>query len=319
MINRDKYKSWMGDDNFYAAVVADSTAMRPGYKETGVRLTTVEVGFPHIILPQVLTHRQFSRNTSSSRAIPTQKLLDHTLKEGFIPSFWGKNQPGMQAEEETDEKVLLYGTYAYDRKQAWTSALVTAYHWAKAFANAGYHKQIVNRLLEPFSWVKMVITATEWENFFNLRLDHAAQPEIQQLAHLINDAISLSHPNILLEDEWHLPYVEDLQEHPISVQLGASTARCARVSYMNHDNSTPDLEKDIALYTDLKKAGHMSPFEHQAKPMYLPKRHEELRPSFIMKEQGITHVDMDGNTWSGNFREWIQHRQIEDYQVVGNV
>jgi thymidylate synthase ThyX len=165
-------------------------------------------------------------------------------------------------------------------------------------------------LLEPFQHIKVIVTATEWENFFKLRIHKDAQPEMCQLATHMAFALDDSTPTKLIAGEWHLPYVEYeefLDEHECYVEIDkaikCSVARCARVSYLNHDNSSPDIEKDIALADCLLEAGHMSPFEHQGTPM----RPESFN---VHAEDGITHIDKYDNLWSGNFRNWIQHRQL---------
>lgn len=288
-----------------AKVICDSI------NSNGVRLTTMELQFHRFILAEFNTHRMFSRSASSSRAIPVDKMLKQMQENPAMPIHWGKNQPGMQAKDECNNLVTMDWDYYNDcectgtRELAWKEAAENAASKARAFEFAGYHKQIVNRLLEPFQWIKVIVTATEWENFFKLRLHKAAQPEIRVLAEHMKKAMDESIPKLLKDGEWHLPYisVEDCIKTTTDNFVKLSVARCARVSYLNHDNSIPNIEKDIALADRLLEDGHMSPFEHVATPM--------SQASFtVYAEEGITHRDKYDILWSGNFRSWIMYRNL---------
>ena len=288
-----------------AKVIADSIA-------NGVRLTTMELKFHRFILPEFNTHRMFSRNASSSRAIPIEKMLEQVKAEPSIPIHWGKNQPGMQAREEID--------HIETAKYRWTLAAEQAVLYATKLNSMQLHKQVVNRLLEPFQYIKVIVTATEWDNFFKLRLHPDAQPEIAFLASKMQEAMNNSVPEKLEHGEWHLPYVDRNEfqingtysglpyiEIDYTRAIKCSVARCARVSYLNHDNTNPDIEKDIALYDRLLKDGHMSPFEHVATPIKTP-NYDGFSSKFW--EKGVTHTDRNDNFWSGNFKSWLQYRQM---------
>ena len=272
-----------------AKIIADSIS------PSGIRLTTLELKFHRFILPEFMTHRMFSRNASSSRAIPVEKMIHQVRDNAAFPEYWGKNQPGMQAREEVEDTEACIELW-------WEAAFDTA-DTAEAFKDLGVHKQITNRLLEPFQWISVVVTSTEWNNFFKLRLHKDAQPEMRVLAEHMKKAMDESTPVELQPGEWHLPYV-DCNEFDIKEEaLKCSVARCARVSYLNHDNSTPDVDKDIALADMLLEAGHMSPLEHQLTPMESPKDDYNF-------EKGVTHIDRDGWKWSGNSRAWYQYRHL---------
>ena len=274
-----------------AKIIADSIS------PSGIRLTTLELKFHRFILPEFMTHRMFSRNASSSRAIPVEKMIHQVKNNAAFPEYWGKNQPGMQAREEVEDTEACIELW-------WEAAFDTA-DTAEAFKDLGVHKQITNRLLEPFQWISVVVTSTEWNNFFKLRLHKDAQPEMRVLAEHMKKAMDESTPVELQPGEWHLPYV-DCNEFDIKEEaLKCSVARCARVSYLNHDNSTPDVDKDIALADMLLEAGHMSPLEHQLTPMESPKDNYNF-------EKGVTHIDRDGWKWSGNFRSWVMYRKLLD-------
>lgn len=243
------------------------------------RLTTLQLRYPKFIHGEAMTHRVFSRNASSSRAIPVERLIQDVINDPVYPSHWGANQKGMSADAECNGKVLariLDNGIAYEqsREQAWDEAREIAIEYARAFATAGYHKQIVNRLLEPFCHINVVVSSTQWSNFFALRRHPAAQPEMRILADAIYEAMSCSVPVYLEPDEWHTPYVtreEDLplfEKDMLLQRISASVARCARVSYLTQEGTKPNLTEDIALAERLLKAQplHASPAEHQATP-----------------------------------------------------
>lgn len=279
-----------------AKIIADSIS------DSQIRITTMELCYPLIAHAEFMTHRMFSRNAASNRAIPTRKIIDQVEKNPFVPTYWGKNQPGMQAIQRLREMEMQHC------ESEWHDAAENSIKSAKYLASQGLHKQIVNRLLEPFQWVKVIVTATEWDNFFKLRLHPDAQPEIQELAKCMKMAMDNSNPKELKHGEWHLPYLADgdFLKTTKDNLVKLSVARCARVSYLNHDNENPDIDKDIALADKLLEAGHMSPFEHQATPM----KYTHYRECEQKWEKGVTHTDRISRQWSANFRGWIQYRQL---------
>jgi len=225
---------------------------------SGKRITTFQLRFPRFIHAEFMTHRMFSRNASSSRAVPVARMIADVEADPVVPLFWGKNQPGMQAREEMDERGQAYG------RAVWERATEDALHAAQCLMDLGAHKQIINRLLEPFSHINVVCTATEWDNFFALRMHEDAEPHINLLATIMHQAMQDSTPQVLKAGEWHLPYVDE--DMPLETALKVSTARCARVSYMTHDQQPSTVEKDVALAEKLmaQVPMHASPMEHQA-------------------------------------------------------
>lgn len=222
-------------------------------------LVTMELRYPRFIHAEFMTHRVFSRNASSSRAVPVSRMIQDVLDDPAMPVVWGSNKPGMQAGE---------GLTTADRKRAvteWIDARDSAVNHARNLAAMRLHKQIVNRILEPFAHISVVCTATDWNNFFSLRCHPDADPTMRALAEAMRDAIWWSLPT---PAEWHLPYVSDDEraniDTPVDTLAMISAARCARVSYLNHDGTAPDIDKDLALAKRLLDSKHMSPFEHQA-------------------------------------------------------
>ena len=245
----------------------------------GKRITSLQCHFPRFILAQVNTHRMFSRNTASSRAVPVQKMIDRIKTEPVIPVHWGLNQAGMVAQEEIAQKEKPLAQFI------WENAMNHALFASKQLQEIGLHKQIANRLLEPFMYVDSVITATEWDNFFKLRLHEDSQPEIQLLAQKMKEAMNKSVP---AKSQVHLPYIMDDELNEASKASKAtidiflelaplSAARCARVSYLNHEGKTPDFKKDMETFQKLKSGGHWSPMEHQAIAITEPEFFVSLR------------------------------------------
>jgi thymidylate synthase ThyX len=274
-------------------IIADSI-----YKEH--RITTMQLTYPRFIHSEFMTHRVFSRNASSSRAVPVSKTIAQVKESPAAPVHWGRNQSGMQAREELGNMDKLRAHLV------WKEAAQSAVSYAEKLVGLGVHKQIVNRILEPFQLIHVVVTATEWDNFFSLRMHKDAQPEMQTLATLMYHAIEESTPEVLSIGEWHLPYIsrEEVLAHKARGSfmdaVRCSAARCARVSYIKHDGATPKLEDDLELFSQLvvrpftdkrgstltsKDPIHASPIEHQATP--------------DIQEVG-----------SGNFRGWLQFRKI---------
>lgn len=190
----------MNKTNYKAVVLKDSVA--PG----GQRLTTLEITFPRIVLPELNTHRAFSRNSASSRAIPVEKMIKRVEEDPFVPEYWGVNQRGMVAEEDSDEE---------SKKEAiaeWLMARDNAVASAKKLMQLNMHKQITNRLLEPFMWHTVIVSATEWDNWDALRTHADAQPEIRRIAIAMKEARNNSNPVSLNYGELHLPLVDDVEE-----------------------------------------------------------------------------------------------------------
>lgn len=256
-----------------AKIIAHSS--HPGCPD----LYTVQARYPRFIHAESKTHRLLNiddatyeivqdislmedrnlcRNASSSRAIPVERMICEVLDDPAMPVSWGRNQRGMQADVD-----LRPGQQALART-TWLEARDAAVKAARDFIDLGLHKQAANRVLEPFAHITVIITATEWDNFFDLRCHPAADPTMRALAEKIHEVMRTSTPTPV---EWwgHLPYVT--ADDPESLPLARiSAARCARVSYLNHDGSAPDPQKDMALAQRLLDERHMSPFEHQARP-----------------------------------------------------
>jgi thymidylate synthase ThyX len=274
-----------------------------------VRLTTIEVTLPRIVLAELNTHRMFSRNSASSRAIPVKKMLERVKNDPFIPVWWGKNQKGMQAAEELapGAKSLALAEWLLARD----NAVATVERLQEG--DIDLHKQIANRLLEPWLFHTVIVTATEWDNFWGLRRHPDAQPEIKRAADMMWDAYQASFPVAVGDGEWHLPLVEaneafNLQVNGMSIQdvCKVSVGRCARVSYLTHDGKR-DPKADIELCERLAKSGHMSPMEHVATPMTRDQAVKILRKPGVV---GLDLLDIDARTvFAGNFRGWVQMRK----------
>ena len=255
-----------------AEVVADSCAKGKPWQ----RIATIKVHFPRYILAEVNTHRVFSRSYSSSRAIPTKRMVAMIRKDPAMPESWGQNKAGMQAGMELDGWRLVVV------KGLWLTGMWIMTTLALLAARVGVHKQVVNRMIEPWAHATGVITSTEWANFFALRRHPDADPTFRRLAEAIYRALLTSVPRELDEGEWHLPFVTREDEKAAyfatigrpgadarSRLLVVSTARCARASYGLFDGAErSSYDDDLKLVEKLKtsKPAHASPFEHQATP-----------------------------------------------------
>lgn len=242
-----------------AQILADSLN-----SATGDRLTTYQIRVPKWILAEINTHRALSRNFASSRAIPSRTIRKQIIDDPFVPVYFGANQKGMQAQSE------LTGLRLELAKQTWKLARFPScgFHWLGE--KIGLHKQIVNRMLEPWMWADGVISATEFRNFFALRNHEDAQPEFRELARQMQELYEGNQPKVLQPGEWHLPFIDtsDLILYPEQVEM-ISSARCARVSYLLRDGKRSTPEADLKLCKRLIGSfpGHWSPTEHPAKAM----------------------------------------------------
>lgn len=289
-----------------AKIIADSVSA-----VNGQRITTFELEYPRFIHSELMTHRLFSRNAMSSRAVPIEKMIEQVRNNPAKPIHWGKNQSGMQASEELGEP------WRSEVEAEWEEAAKNSAKNAEAMMEMYSHKQIANRILEPFQIMKTVLTATEFDNFFWLRKHEDAQPEIKYLADKMYEAMEENNTATLSSDDWHTPYFGDgywLKDCGISLEdaLAISSSCCAQVSYRLLDDS---IEKARKVYQRLVESTpvHASPFEHCASPM----KYEKLNKNSLASgwEKGTTHMDKEYNFWSGNFKSWIQYRQLIDGNV----
>lgn len=288
--------------SFEATIVADSIS------PTGIRLTTFQLRYPRFIHAELMTHRVFSRNASSSRAIPVEKLIQELHRDPALPVYWGSNKPGMQAGEELTGSDLIAAQWT------WRNAMTEAIDFAMELVRLGLHKQIANRILEPWAHINVVVTATSWENFYTLRRHKDAQPEIKFLADLMWDAHQASTPMLLQPGCWHLPFCTNEEidvdlvlhgEPAYDKLIKVSVARCARVSYLTHDGRQTSFEEDLTLYERLLGAQplHASPAEHQATPDTYKIQGKGLPGG------GIPYAEWQQSELHGNLHGWIQYRK----------
>ena len=340
MLNKEFFNR---ETNITAKVVCDSIS------EQGIRLTTFEIEYPRIVMSEFNTHRSVSKNSSSSRAIPVVKMLEHTKNINLKPIYFGSKKSGMQAGEEIIGEDLEYA------HAVWDSALASAIGQAELLDDCGVAKEVTNRLVEPFQLVKVVCTATDWENFFNLRLHPDSDPNICMLAYKMYQAMQESEPVELKSGEWHLPYV-DKYDIPVTYSdqggyeyetgyhvfyydkevnhtceqvltleqaIKLSAASCASVSYRTEGMT---LEKAGKIFDMLIKAEviHSSPFEHLATPIvevwdktgdtfnvFINREKSKNVARFMDTwEDGVTHMNKQGELCSGNLRGFIQYRHL---------
>lgn len=270
-----------------AKVIADSVS------PDGDRLTTIEATFHRFVLAEFNTHRAFSRNSASSRAIPVQKQIARVRDNPAVPVSFPAEQRGMQGGKELSDPLL------HEAQLSWVEAAKVAVKSAQHLANLGVHKSVVNRVLEPYMWHTVIVSATDWQGFWDQRVSRLAQPEIRVVAEQMLNVYNDSKPDEVGYNMWHLPYIDSedyavaiTNELPWETLKQISVARCARVSYLTHDGQR-SFDKDIELYNRLVSARplHASPLEHVAQPV-------------------------KGNP-PGNFRGWLQYRHIVEGTIDG--
>ena len=280
--------------------------------EQGMPLITAQFKYPRFIHAEFMTHREFSRNASSSRAIPVKKMIEQVRLDPAMPIHWGANQPGMQADNQLDPVKLAIA------KGQWHEAAWNAANVAEDMEDTGLHKQVANRILEPFQWMHVIATTSNTSNFFGLRRHKDAQPEIKLVAELWHEALEQTPVKLVKQGEWHLPYItandviavfqhlkigriirsEPSDAEIDNVLVAVSAARCARVSYLTHEGTTPTVQQDLDLYQRLVGAQplHASPTEHQATPDWL--------------ESGMLAEGWQNPQEHGNLIGWRQFRKM---------
>lgn len=274
MIDKNKSK-------ITATIVADSIGSH------GIRLTTFQVRVPKYLLQEIARHRVLSLSFNSSRAIPAKVIRSQVWQDPVIPIEWGSNRSGMSA------GASLRNWHLQLAKIGWLAAskLACICHWG--LSKTGLHKQHVNRILEGFIWADGVISSTNWDNLFALRIHPDAQPEFRKLADEMRQSIRTNQPEYLTIADWHLPYItdDDRANNELATLKLLSASRCARVSYgLKPFDRDADMKRAYLLLNADPK--HLSPFEHVASPLY---------GSFNTIPQ------------SGNYRGWYQFRkEIED-------
>lgn len=255
----------------------------------GIRITTMHLRYWRAIHAELMTHRVFSRNARSSRAVPSRVLLTEPI---FIPVF-GMNKRGMQSD-------IVAPPELQDKwRREWQDLAAVCRDYVERWSEEGMHKQHANRPLEWFGWIDVLVTSTYWENFWALRISKYAQPEFDELAREMKSVMEASTPKPLQPGEWHLPYISDEEriEFELEKLKTLSTARCARLSYVPFDGNA-DYEAEVKRYESLvvSQPVHASPAEHQATP-----------DEFVTAGRGGFWRSPE---FHGNFNGWIQHRQL---------
>jgi len=325
-----EYKSEViGKNGISARVVAKS---KSAYSDTII--TTWEYDAPKCILAELNTHNMLVKNAQSSRAVPVKKVIEQIRNNPVTPVHWGSNQAGMVAGEEIDTPIR-FSICDHDgdemdfeyisRDEAWRISAGEIASIMEQWNAAGYHKQIVNRIGEAFTMVRGVITGTEIDNFFHLRYHKDADPYIQELARCMWEAYELAEAEELYKDEWHVPYVyttisEDGKTYykeqsdgqmficTAEEALKISAAACGQVSYRKLDLSEETVDRvwDRLMGGDII---HASVTGHQATPIRYYEFYEREEDLDCM-ENGVTHVDIEKQKWSAQFKHWIMHRKL---------
>lgn len=305
-----------------AKLIADSTNW------LGNRVSTFVLIYPRYIHAEFMTHRVFSKNSASSRAIPVSKMIEEVRTNTVYP-MWTRNKKGMQGEIIEDEELIK----VLDRD--WEFSRDFNINEAGALNDKGVHKQHANRTLEPFQNIKIICTGTDWENFFELRDHKDAMPEIQILAKSIKNELLNNQPTYLEQGDWHIPFGDRVPEvdllnrsykellnstnweyepdkhliadHIKTIRIKIATARCARISYNNFEG-TIDVEKDIDLFNKLveSRPRHFSPTEHICK-VPTDKELKHFNAGYIYTGSSWKYTK---GKYISNLNGWIQLRKL---------
>lgn len=301
--------------------------LKDSVSPTGVRLTTLIARFPRFILAELNTHRVLSRNSASSRAIPTERLIQSVKDNPFIPETFNSRIKGMGIGDELNSDESDYA------KNTWIRASQDAIHRATILSEIGIDKSRANRILEPFMWHTAIISSTEWDNMMGLRCpdgdspdkDFPAQWEFQQISILIRDAMKASEPESLEYGQWHIPlihgiasddpYIIDVLDSSDRIEIIKKVAarQLARVSFDTH-TQYESVDVAVSKSHDLSSSAHFSPFEHIARPLaYIDtfNKMSEIADKIVMPVSclGDTLRNSMDKMWCGNFRGWIQMRK----------
>jgi hypothetical protein len=279
---------------YSAEIIADSIS------PDGVRLTTFETEWPHAVHKDFMTHT-FPKNFESFRAQPPEKVLERVKTDPFVPKVFYKRAPGMNHGEPFEDQAEARGLYL--------EALNYSIHIAEAMLAMNMSKDQVNFILQDYSFIRGVVTATEWDHFFGLRADpENTRPEVREVARMMRDSHAAATPKRLDYGEWHLPFTEDRDTDFWEWWLQVSTGRTARISYASH-RGTRDQADDARLHDDLLGNGHMSPTGHQATPIPPSGEHK-----YIWRYIGDKKFKFNGPDWSGALYGWAQYRKSILYE-----
>lgn len=298
---------------------------RSKHFETGTILSTIVADYPRIVHAEFMTHRMLSKNSSSSRAIPANTVIEQLEESPFIPEFWGMNQSGMQAKSQLEGEALELA------RQVWNMAGKNTIEVTKILKSLNVHKQLANRVSEWMQNIRVCISGTEWNNFHWLRNHGDAQPEIQDLAIAIESAMNIwdaqGKTQTLNIGEWHLPFYKEgiwrpraggLDEYGFTLEDARmiSVSCAAQTSYRKNDDSLEKAKKLFDMFFNTTHI-HASPSEHAATVMALTNyfKQNEIKQAgfqsmFEGMNEGATHVDKNGDIWSGNFKHFVQFRQL---------
>lgn len=271
----------------------------------GNRLTTWLLTYPRMIHAEFMTHRVFSRNAASSRAIPIAKMIEAVQTGPAWPELWGSNKPGMQAGDPLDAEAQRHCLAELNDLREWAIQVVAKVE------SLGLHKQNANRYIEPWGHITVLATATDHSNFFKLRAHPAAQPEFQVLAYRMLNAYLRSSPQALDWGDWHLPGIDPdaADMYSTAEKLKIAVAQAARASYSAFDEGI-EADKAFALHDRLRDAGHWSPFEHAAQAisdLFPDKMHKAFR------SYPWSNFDWPG---MGGPSQWGQYRKVFDTECT---
>lgn len=291
--------------------------LKDSINKQGDRLTTFRLTYPRIILAELNTHRVYSKNTSSSRAIPVKDNIERIRNDPFIPDQWVKNARGMFSLDYIDNNLE-------EIMRLWLEANYIMGDIGKNLAEYELHKQYANRLLEPFMYVDTILTGTDFNNFFYLRTAEDAQPEIQELANCMYEVYSESTPDLLYYGEWHVPYIDTIRENDsltysindqiidIDTAIKIAISCCGQVSYRKLNTT---IEKALEIYAKFMNNSrlHASPLEHVATPFSDLEYESRIKVRDLLQVElgdNISSFDLEKILYKRNFKGWTQYRTL---------
>lgn len=291
--------------------------LKDSINKQGDRLTTFRLTYPRIILAELNTHRVYSKNTSSSRAIPVKDNIERIRNDPFIPDQWVKNARGMFSLDYIDNNLE-------EIMRLWLEANYIMGDIGKNLAEYELHKQYANRLLEPFMYVDTILTGTDFNNFFYLRTAEDAQPEIQELANCMYEVYFESIPDLLYYGEWHVPYIDTIRENDsltysindqiidIDTAIKIAISCCGQVSYRKLNTT---IEKALEIYAKFMNNSrlHASPLEHVATPFSDLEYESRIKVRDLLQVElgdNISSFDLEKILYKRNFKGWTQYRTL---------
>jgi thymidylate synthase ThyX len=274
-----------------AKIIADSISPQ------GHRITSMLLTYPRIIHSEIMTHRMFSRNSASSRAIPFEKMVKMVEENPFTPIAWQKKHKGMQGTEYLNNNKINFSI------EKWLQARDSAVHHAKQLNSdlCEVTKQLCNRLLEPFMWHTTLITATEFDNFFELRTPNYQLEERNDFDELIKIHTFKSKKDVLKEGNWY------------SSEVKKFTSNFTNLDWLEINHSQAEIHIQALAEAMWDAMNESTPKQLASGEWHIPFGDKFDKP-FIKREETdsiIVHWIPDPNLDGDSATRWIQDNKVK--------